>query len=65
MDFDNDEVSTFGGLITNILGRFPEKGEKIRIAEPPMEIVVEKVSDRRIDECKIELFEADKDGERQ
>ena len=65
VDFGNDEVSTFGGLITNILGRFPEKGEKIRIADPPMEIVVEHVGDRRIEECKIELFEAEKDGERQ
>ena len=30
VDFDNDEVSTFGGLITFRLGRFPEKGENVR-----------------------------------
>ena len=57
VDFDNDEVSTFGGLITNILGRFPEKGEKIRLKEPQMTITVEKVGDRKVEECKIELIE--------
>ncbi len=57
VDFDNDEVSTFGGLITNILGRFPENGEKIHIKEPAMNITVEKVSERKIEECKIELIE--------
>ena len=56
VDFDNDEVSTFGGLITNILGRFPEEGEKIQIMSPRMNITVEKVGLRKIDECKIELL---------
>ncbi|MBO7520607.1 MAG: CBS domain-containing protein, partial [Opitutales bacterium] len=61
-DFGNDEVSTFGGLITNILGRFPEKGEKIRLKEPQMTITVEKVGDRKVEECKIELPENEEQG---
>ncbi|MBR4597977.1 MAG: CBS domain-containing protein [Opitutales bacterium] len=58
VDFNNDEVSTFGGLITNILGRFPEKGEKIRLSDPAMCITVEKAGVRRVEECKIELLES-------
>lgn len=57
VDFDNDEVSTFGGLITWILGRFPEKGERILLSEQNMRVTVEQVAARRIIECKVELLE--------
>lgn len=57
VDFENDEVSTFGGLITWILGRFPEKGERILLSEQNLRVTVEQVSARRIIECKVERLQ--------
>lgn len=57
VDFENDEVSTFGGLVTQSLGRFPEAGEKLLISELNMRILVEEVSVRRVLWCKIEIIE--------
>lgn len=51
VDFDNDEVSTFGGLITLTLGRFPVENEVITLKDPNLKITIEKVEPRRILEC--------------
>lgn len=45
-DFDNDEVSTIGGLVTSVLGRIPDKGEAIPIAD--IEVLVTEVEDTRV-----------------
>lgn len=63
VDFDNDEVSTFGGLITWVLGRFPEKGERILLSEQRLRVTVEQVSARRIIECKVERLDPPEDLE--
>ncbi len=55
VDFSNDEVSTFGGLVTQMLGRFPEKGEKLFLPEIGMRITVDDVAARRVVECSVEL----------
>ena len=57
VDFDNDEVSTFGGLITFRLGRFPENGERLYFKEQNLRIQVEKVGERAILECLVQLDE--------
>lgn len=57
VDFENDEVSTFGGLITWVLGRFPEKGERILLSEQNLRVTIEQVSARRIIECKVERLQ--------
>ena len=57
VDFDNDEVSTFGGLITFRLGRFPESGERLYFKEQNLRIQVEKVGERAILECLVQLDE--------
>lgn len=46
IEMDNDEVSTFGGLITGELGRIPEKGEEFEL--DGLLIKIEEVDDRRV-----------------
>lgn len=57
IDFENDEVSTFGGLVTQILGRFPEIGESVFLPAQNLKITVSKLSPRRIVECLAEIIE--------
>lgn len=59
VDFDADEVSTFGGLVTLSLGRFPEKGEKIYFKEQRMRVVVDKMEARMVGECTATLEVSD------
>ena len=54
-DFDTDEVSTFGGLITFSLGRFPEKGERIYFKEQHMRAVIDKMDDKMVGECTVTI----------
>jgi CBS domain containing-hemolysin-like protein len=46
VEIDNDEVSTFGGLITGELGHLPRKGEVLTIHG--MTITVDEVDERRV-----------------
>jgi CBS domain containing-hemolysin-like protein len=48
----NDEVSTFGGLITAELGRIPVAGEQLDICNMQIEIV--DVDDRRVIETQVQ-----------
>ncbi len=57
--FNTDKVSTFGGLITFWLGRFPEKGERLHFKEQKLRISIEKVSSRAIIECAVQREESD------
>jgi CBS domain containing-hemolysin-like protein len=43
---DNDEVSTFGGLITRELGRIPARGDTLSLAG--MRITIDEVDERRV-----------------
>ncbi|MEM7789928.1 MAG: hemolysin family protein [Verrucomicrobiota bacterium] len=45
-EIENDEVSTFGGLITAEIGRIPERGEKLSVYG--FDIVVDDVDERRV-----------------
>ena len=56
-DFETDEVSTFGGLITMSLGRFPEKGENIYFKNQNLRVSVDEVGERMIKECTIKMEE--------
>lgn len=46
IEIENEDVSTFGGLITGELGRIPEQGESLRLGE--MRITVDEVDERRV-----------------
>jgi magnesium and cobalt transporter len=46
LQIDNDEVSTFGGLITAELGCIPKRGE--RLSTYGLQIEITDVDDRRI-----------------
>jgi len=46
LQIENEEVSTFGGLITGELGRIPARGETLSIAG--MQITVDEVDERRV-----------------
>ena len=61
VDFDTDEVSTFGGLVTFLLGRFPEKGERLYLKEQRLRIVIDSVEDKMVGECTVELDDPDKE----
>lgn len=60
VDFDTDEVSTFGGLVTFLLGRFPEKGERLYLKKQHMRIVIESVEDKMVGDCIVEIEDAEK-----
>jgi CBS domain containing-hemolysin-like protein len=48
VDVENEEVSTFGGLITAEIGRIPERGEHIEIQHPRLDVRIDEVDERRI-----------------
>ncbi len=54
IEIDNEEVSTFGGLITGELGHIPERGEGLSCYG--MDIVVDDVDDRRVIAATVELL---------
>ena len=57
VDFDTDEVSTFGGLITFSLGRFPEKGERVHFKKQNMRVTIDEVAERMVAECTVQMEE--------
>lgn len=46
IEIDNDEVSTFGGLITGELGHIPSRGETLSVYG--LEVTVDEVDERRV-----------------
>jgi CBS domain containing-hemolysin-like protein len=46
VEIENDEVSTFGGLITGELGRIPARGDTLSLAG--MRITIDEVDERRV-----------------
>ncbi len=52
--FDNQEVSTFGGLITSELGRIPLKGESLFLQG--LEVVITQVDEKRIIKTRVRLI---------
>lgn len=54
IEIDNDEVSTFGGLITGELGYIPERGEHLSCHG--MDITIDDVDDRRVIAASVELI---------
>lgn len=55
LEIENDDVSTFGGLITGELGRIPNQGETLELYN--MRVCVEQVDDRRVISTKVEVIE--------
>lgn len=53
IEIDNEEVSTFGGLITGELGHIPERGERLSCCG--MDITVDDVDERRVIAATVEL----------
>lgn len=53
IEIDNEEVSTFGGLITGELGHIPERGE--RLSCYGLDIAIEDVDDRRVIAATVEI----------
>ena len=54
VEIENDDVSTFGGLITGELGRIPEQGESLEFHG--MRVRVEQVDERRVISASVELI---------
>jgi len=53
LEIENEDVSTFGGLITGELGRIPEQGETLELGN--MRISIEQVDERRVISTRVEL----------
>lgn len=53
IEIDNEEVSTFGGLITGELGHIPQRGEQLSCHG--LRITVDDVDDRRVIAATVEL----------
>ena len=51
---DNDEVSTFGGLITLELGKLPRKGQKLRLYG--LQVTINDVDERRVISTTVSRF---------
>ncbi|MGF1448711.1 MAG: hemolysin family protein [Opitutales bacterium] len=48
IEIENEEVSTFGGLITAEIGRIPQTGEEFALSETPLDVRIDEVDERRI-----------------
>jgi CBS domain containing-hemolysin-like protein len=57
IEFETEEVSTIGGLITSELGRIPENGEQLRLGDLAIEITA--VDETRILEVRIRACSQD------
>ena len=56
LEIENEEVSTFGGLITGELGRIPAKGEYFEAYG--MKVTLEQVDERRVISARVEVAES-------
>ncbi|MEO0508269.1 MAG: hemolysin family protein [Verrucomicrobiota bacterium] len=54
LEIENEEVSTFGGLITRELGRIPVKGESFKAYG--MAVTLEQVDERRVISARVEIL---------
>lgn len=52
---DSEEVSTFGGLISEYLGRIPEAGEVIELPHLSMTVIADDVDERRLISAFVEI----------
>ncbi len=57
VDFGTDKASTFGGLVTYQLGRFPEEGEQVYFEQQRVRVTIDKVEERAIAECTVLIEE--------
>lgn len=55
IEIENDDVSTFGGLITGDLGRIPEQGETLELEK--LRVCIEQVDERRVISTRVEIIE--------
>ncbi len=56
IEIDNQEVSTFGGLVTSEIGYIPEVGEVLQLEEPPLEVTVVAADETRLISANIRLL---------
>jgi len=54
VEVENDEVSTFGGLITGELGRIPARGDTLSLAG--MRITIDEVDERRVIAVRVVVY---------
>ncbi|PXA05685.1 hypothetical protein DDZ13_02090 [Coraliomargarita sinensis] len=54
LEIENDDVSTFGGLITGELGRIPDQGEILDLYN--MRVTIEQVDERRVISTRVEVI---------
>ena len=58
LEIENDDVSTFGGLITGELGRIPDQGEILELQN--MRVCIEQVDERRVISTRVEVINSAK-----
>ncbi|WOO41308.1 hemolysin family protein [Rubellicoccus peritrichatus] len=48
VEISDTEASTFGGLVTEELGRLPDAGEAVFLTEPSLSVTIQEVDEKRI-----------------
>lgn len=60
---ENDEVSTFGGLITSELGSIPDQGEELELEGGRLRVLVDEVDEKRVISTVVEVLALPEEGE--
>lgn len=55
VEIDNEEVSTFSGLITSEIGRIPDQGERLEVEN--LAVTITQVDEKRVIEARVSLTE--------
>jgi len=61
----NEEISTFGGLITAELGVIPKEGEELILADPGLDVRIDEVDERRIISATVRVRAPEPENEEQ
>lgn len=56
---ENEEISTFGGLITSEIGAIPEQGQQVLLQGPALEVRIDEVSEKRVIQTTVRLIRSE------
>ncbi|MGE9292424.1 MAG: CNNM domain-containing protein, partial [Puniceicoccales bacterium] len=63
VEIDDTDASTFGGLVTESLGRLPESGEELTLEESGLQVRIEAVDEKRILSATVKKLQQDEDDD--
>lgn len=63
VEISDTEASTFGGLVTEYLGRLPQAGETMFLDEPSLDVTIQEVDEKRILSATVRKVPKDEAGD--